>query len=132
MRRVEDALCNGEQAADPRAGRLMQAMLNQRGLDRQAMLGMVGSSLPATSDELAMMAPPILVVSVARDRESGSIERLPELLPLGEALTTPGDHYTAIVSVEFAEAIHRFLDAEDQVERHASMEDLQFPHPNVR
>lgn len=114
MRRVEDALCNGEQAADPRAGRLLQAKLNQRGLDRQAMLGMVSSSLPATPEALAMMTLPILVVSGARDRESGSIDRLAALLPLGLALRTPGDHHSAIVSVEFAEAIRRFLDAEEQ------------------
>lgn len=132
MRRVEDALCNGEQAADPRAGRLLQAKLSQRGLDRRAMLGMVGSSLPATREELAMMTLPILVVSGVRDRESGSVEQLAALLPLGEALTTPGDHHTAIVSAEFAEAIRRFLDGGQPVERRPSVADPGRADPDIQ
>ena len=68
----QDAIVNGERAADPRAGRYIQAVMAQRGLRPGPMLGVLRSFVATTAEELARIDPPTLIVSGAQDEDNGS------------------------------------------------------------
>lgn len=107
----EDAIRNGEAAADPRAGKVIQAMIREGGLNRDAMLGVLASFAPTCTEELRTIAAPTLVISGDRDEDNGSPEELAALVQNGRAIRVPGHHNSAPGAPEFAAAIVDFLKA---------------------
>lgn len=105
----EDAIRNGEAAADARSGRLIQSMLAQQGLKREAMLGVLASFAPTTPEDIAAIRVPTLVVSGDRDFDNGSPKALADLLPNGKVEIVNGDHITAVSDRSLTAAITRFL-----------------------
>ena len=105
----EDAIRNGEAAADPRSGRLIQALMAQQGLKAEAMLGVLASFAPTTPEDIAAIKVPTLVVSGDRDFDNGSPKTLADLLPNGKVEIVNGDHITAVVDPSLTAAITRFL-----------------------
>ena len=105
----EDAIRNGEAAADPRFARAIQAMMRSRGLNPAAMLGVLASFAGTTEAQLAALPTPTLVVSGAADHDNGSAERLAALLPHGAAAIVRGDHMTAVTDPSLTAAIVDFL-----------------------
>lgn len=89
-------IVKGEQAADPAAGRRVQAMMQQNGVKPEAMLGVLSSFSPTTGDDLRAVDTPTLVISGVDDHDNGSPEELASLLPHGEAKRIPGHHLSAV------------------------------------
>ena len=105
----EDAIRNGEAAADPRSGGLIQALMAQQGLKAEAMLGVLASFAPTTPEDIAAITVSTLVVSGDRDFDNGSPKALAALLPNGKVEIVNGDHITAVVDPSLTAAITRFL-----------------------
>ena len=105
----EDAIRHGEAAADPRSGRLIQAMMAQQGLKAEALLGVLAAFAPTTGEEIAAITVPTLVVSGDRDFDNGSPSALAALLAKGTVEIVNGDHITAVVDPTLTAAITRFL-----------------------
>ena len=105
----EDAIRHGEAAADPRSGRLIQAMIAQQGLNSEALLGVLASFAPTSREEISAIPTPTLVVSGDKDFDNGSPSALAALLPNGMVEIVNGDHITAVVDPSLAAAITRFL-----------------------
>ncbi len=105
----EDAIRNGEAAADPRSGGLIQALMAQQGLKAEAMLGVLASFAPTTPEDIAAITVSTLVVSGDRDFDNGSPKALADLLPNGKVEIVNGDHITAVVDPSLTAAITRFL-----------------------
>ncbi|ATQ44382.1 alpha/beta fold hydrolase [Caulobacter mirabilis] len=106
----EDSIRNGEKAADPKAGKIIQARIRQGGFVPEALLGVLSSFVPTTEDELRKLDRPILAVCGELDQDNGSPERLAELLPRGVAQRVPGTHLSAVAEPALAEAIVAFLE----------------------
>ena len=105
----EDAIRNGEAAADPRFARAIQAMMRSRGLKPDAMLGVLASFAGTTEADLAAIPTPTLVVSGEADHDNGSPQRLAAVLPNGRAAIVKGDHMTAVGDPSLTAAIVGFL-----------------------
>jgi pimeloyl-ACP methyl ester carboxylesterase len=105
----EDGIRHGEQAADPRSGRYIQSLIAHQGLKAQALLGVLASFAPTTVADLAAIKVPTLVVNGDRDDDNGSAEDLAERMPQGSARRVPGDHLSAVVAPELAQAMTAFL-----------------------
>ena len=105
----EDGIRHGEAAADPRSGRVIQAMMAARGLKPEAMLGVLAAFAATGVDDLRGIPTPVRVVSGDRDQDNGSAEALAALLPAGEVRIVSGDHLTAVADPGLAEAITDFL-----------------------
>jgi pimeloyl-ACP methyl ester carboxylesterase len=106
----EDSIRHGERARDPRSGKYIRRIMAERGLNPDAMLGVLAQFVPTTADDLAALPTPTLVVSGDRDDDNGSAEDLAARLPNGRALRVPGDHLTAVAEPELARAIVDFLE----------------------
>ena len=107
----EDGIRNGETAADPRSGRALQAMLAERGLKSEAMLGVLASFAPTSEADIQAIPTQTLVVSGDLDHDNGSAENLARLLPNGRAEIVKGDHTGAVADPSLAAAIIGFLGA---------------------
>jgi pimeloyl-ACP methyl ester carboxylesterase len=104
-----DGIRNGAQAKSPQAGMYIQAALKERGLSATAMLNVLAQQVDTTADELAQIVVPMLIVSGEDDEDNGSAEKLAAFLPHATAKRVPGNHLTAVIAPELAEAIARFL-----------------------
>jgi pimeloyl-ACP methyl ester carboxylesterase len=105
----EDSIRNGETAKDPRAGRYIQALMAQRGLKPQAMLGVLASFVVTTEAELRAIPTPTIAVSGVDDEDNGSPERLAALMQDARSLRVPGNHLTAVAEPALAKAFVDFL-----------------------
>lgn len=105
----EDCIRHGEKARDPRAGRAIQAMMSQRGLKPEAMLGVLASFAATAPEDLMALPVPTLVVSGEADHDNGSAEALAALLPKGRAQIVRGDHLTAVSDPSLTAAITDYL-----------------------
>ena len=103
-------ITKGEAAADPTAGRRVQAMMQQNGVEPAAMLGVLDSFTATTDAELAAVTVPTLVISGSDDQDNGSAEELAALLPNGQAERIPGNHLSA-VGAPLGRAIAQYLTA---------------------
>jgi len=104
-----DGITNGAEAKDPRAGAYMQAALKERGLSAAAMLNVLAQQVDTTAAELAAIDVPMLIVSGEDDEDNGSAEKLAGFLANAIAKRVPGNHLTAVIAPELAEAIAGFL-----------------------
>ena len=105
----EDGIRHGEAAADPRSGRVIQAMMAARDLKPAAMLGVLASFAPTSEDEIRAIPVPTRVVSGDRDQDNGSAEALAALLPAGDVRIVTGDHLSAVADPGLTEAVTGFL-----------------------
>jgi pimeloyl-ACP methyl ester carboxylesterase len=107
----EDGIRHGEAAADPRSGRRLQALMAERGLKAEAMLGVLAAFAPTTEADLQAIPVPTLAVIGADDHDNGSVQGLADLLPKGAYAIVPGDHAGAVRGPELAKAFTDFLGA---------------------
>jgi pimeloyl-ACP methyl ester carboxylesterase len=105
----EDSIRNGANAKDPRAGKFIQALMAEMGLNPEAMLGVLAAFQETTAEEIRAIPTPTLVVCGDADRDNGSPHELTELLPQGELVIVPGDHRAAASTPELGEAVVSFL-----------------------
>lgn len=105
----EDAIRNGDLAADPVTGAALQKAMAAQGLAPGAMLGVLASFHPTTETELRAIDIPTLVILGQDDRDNGSAETLAGWLPQGRCLRTPGDHGGAVTTPELREAMIAFM-----------------------
>lgn len=106
-----DSIRNGENAADPRAGKYIQARMKALGLDPTALLGVLSSFVPTTADDLTALSIPTLVVCGRDDQDNGSAEGLAAVMPHARAVRIAGDHLTAVAEPQLATEIIGFLSA---------------------
>lgn len=104
-----DGILNGANAKNPQAGMYMQAALKERGLSPKAMLNVLSQQMDTTAEELARIDVPMLIVSGEDDADNRSAEKLAAFLPDARATRVPGNHLTAVIAPELAEAIAVFL-----------------------
>ena len=65
---------------------------------------------PSTSkEELAALRKPVLIIRGTEDKENGSETGLNKLIPNSGVAYVPGNHNTAIRTVEFSDAVCKFL-----------------------
>lgn len=107
----EDSLLNGEQSANPAAGKRMAAMLAAQGLSPLSMLKVLKSQLPVDPAALSAIPTPILIINGAQDEDNGSPEGLAKLFPHAQAKRVQGDHMTAIGDPALGDHICDFLGA---------------------
>ena len=107
----EDSIRNGETARDPGAGRRVQFMMRQAGLNPEAMLGVLASFAPTTEADLRSIPTPTLVIAGDADQDNGSAEDLAALLQDGRAVRVAGDHLTAVAEPALGREIVGFLTA---------------------
>lgn len=105
----EDAIRNGERAADAAMGRALGKMMADQGLSPDAMLGVLASFHPTTEAEIRALDLPALVILGEDDHDNGSAETLAAWLPQGHCQRTPGDHGTTVATPEFRDAMRGFL-----------------------
>jgi pimeloyl-ACP methyl ester carboxylesterase len=104
-----DSIRHGEKAADPRAGKYIQARIKAQGLDPQALLGVLSSFVPTTAEDLADLPVPTLIVCGQDDQDNGSAEGLAAVMPRARAVRIAGDHLTAVAEPQLATEIIDFL-----------------------
>ncbi|MFN3856943.1 MAG: alpha/beta fold hydrolase [Caulobacter sp.] len=105
----EDSIRNGENAANPQAGKYIQARIRAGGFKAEALLGVLSSFAATALADLAALDLPILVVSGQDDQDNGSAEHLAAALPNGKAMRIPGDHLSAVAEPALARAIIDWL-----------------------
>ncbi|MFZ4122554.1 MAG: alpha/beta fold hydrolase [Caulobacterales bacterium] len=108
----EDAILNGEAAADPRLGRIVQNAVARSHIDPLAVLGVLRSQVDTPSEVLATLSLPTLIVSGDQDQDNGSAEDLAVALPNAQVVRVPGDHLSAVSDPAFAAALVAFLAAD--------------------
>jgi len=104
-----DGITNGANAKNPQAGAYIRAAIAERGLSAGAMLNVLAQQVDTTAAELAVIDMPMLIVSGEDDADNGSAEKLAAFLPNALAQRVPGNHLTAVMAPELAEAIAGFL-----------------------
>lgn len=108
-RRMLAAVADG--AAWP-AGSPEQAMadwIRQNGVDARA-VGLVLDTIVATpAAALRSVSAPTLVIVGDRDSRGASAGSLAALIPRGQLVLVPGDHFTAAAAPEFTTAVLEFL-----------------------
>ena len=108
----EDAILNGEAAADPRLGRIVQNAVARSHIDPLAVLGVLRSQVDTPSEVLATLSLPTLIVSGDQDQDNGSADDLAVALPNAQVVRVPGDHLSAVSDPAFAAALVAFLAAD--------------------
>lgn len=104
-----DTIVNGSQGQYPQAGGYVQAALAERGLKTQAMLNVLAQQIDTPREIVARIETPIMVVSGEDDEDNGSAEKLAAILPNAIARRVPGNHLTAVIAPELADAIVDYL-----------------------
>ncbi len=79
--------------------------------DPAALRLLLDSFVDTSSDELAGIAAPTLVLSGADDDDNGSVDALAAILSDARVVRTPGGHMSAVTKPELGEAIAAFLTA---------------------
>jgi pimeloyl-ACP methyl ester carboxylesterase len=102
------------EAADPKSiaspeGRAFRAFADSTGADRLALAALQRASRPHSTGDEALDIP-VLVLVGKDDDLAGPPEPLAALYPKGRAVTTRGDHLSAVGKPEFREAIVSFLE----------------------
>ncbi|MBX9813532.1 MAG: alpha/beta hydrolase [Sphingomonas sp.] len=88
-----------------------QAFLKTTGGDPAALVHLLDSFVSTSDAELARIAPPVLVLCGADDRDNGSAEALAAALPDARFQAVPGNHMSAVTKPELGAAIADFLAA---------------------
>ena len=87
----------------------MVQYVQKSGLDQRALALMQFGQPATTSQELAKVKQPVLVIGGDKDDDNGSGGALAAMLPAGMHSTVPGDHNSVSRSVPFAAGVLDFL-----------------------
>jgi pimeloyl-ACP methyl ester carboxylesterase len=105
----ENLIVNGEASGNPRAARVVAAMMEQTGISATAALAVLRSQRDVTPEELALFEAETRIVCGTRDRDNGDPALLAAAIP-GAALEQPdGDHLSTVSAPAFADALVRFF-----------------------
>lgn len=77
--------------------------------DPEALLLALDSWVNTTTEELASVTVPVLVLTGAQDRHNQTAQALADAMQHGRQAEVPGDHFTAEKSPEFWQALTGFL-----------------------
>jgi pimeloyl-ACP methyl ester carboxylesterase len=99
----------GAQSRDPIAAQLVAGMIQRGNLKPQALINILDQQVSTTTEQIARIALPILVVSGKDDADNGSAEGRAKLLPSAQAQRVPGTHMSAVNAPEFTQAIADFV-----------------------
>jgi hypothetical protein len=100
----EDLIANGPDAANPKAGILVQQMMKHQGVTAGPMLQVLAQQRATSVEQLQRLATPTLLVCGLQDNDNGSPEGLAAILPQAKVLRVPGDHLSAVRTAELREA----------------------------
>lgn len=87
----------------------MEDWIRADGGDPVALQRILDTFVNTTSEELASVKVPVLVLTGAEDRHNATAEALAEALPNGRYTQLPGTHFTAMTSPDFEQALSGFL-----------------------
>lgn len=87
----------------------MEDWVRAGGGDPVALERILDTFVNTTSEELAAIRVPVLVLTGAEDRHNATARALAEALPNGRYAELPGNHFTAMTSPEFEQALTGFL-----------------------
>lgn len=105
----ENLIMNGEASGNPRAARVVAAMMEQTGISRDAALFVLRSQRDVTREELSLFESETRIVCGTLDRDNGDPASLAAAIP-GAVLEQPeGDHLTTVSAPAFADALVRFF-----------------------
>jgi len=88
-----------------------EAFLNKIGGDPVALLHVLDTAVDTTPEQLSQLRTPTLVLVGADDERRESAQALADTLPDGSYVVIPGDHTSALRTVELGMAIVDFLGA---------------------
>ena len=112
MTRIADAL----EATDPvtitdATARAFRNFADATGSDRLALAAVRrGDGPPQTLESLRSIAVPTLVVNGEEDALVNGTKSLADVIPNARLVSVPGNHLSAVVKLEFRQAIVTFLD----------------------
>lgn len=86
-----------------------EAFLRTTGGDPLALLGVLGSFVPTSVEDLRAIEVPTLALTGDADTENGSAAELAEVLPQGSWATVPGTHMGAVTKPDLGTTIGEFL-----------------------
>lgn len=86
-----------------------EAFLRTTGGDPVALLGVLGSFVPTSVDDVRAIEVPTLALSGDADTENGSAQELAAVLPRGSWATVPGTHMGAVTKPDLGAALGDFL-----------------------
>lgn len=89
---------------------MAEAFLESTGGDREALLGVLDTSVPTPVADLAAIGVPTLVLVGADDAEHASAAALAEVLPHATFRVVPGTHMSAVSRPDLGLAIRDYLD----------------------
>jgi len=105
----ENLIVNGENSGNPRAARVVAAMMERAGISQAMALAVLRSQLDTTPEDLAGFEAETRIVCGTRDRDNGDPARLSAAIP-GAVLEQPdGDHLSTVSAPAFADALARFF-----------------------
>jgi pimeloyl-ACP methyl ester carboxylesterase len=90
---------------------MAEAFLKTTGGDPEALLPLLDSFVDTTTEELAAIIIPALVLQGAADDDNGSARALADRLPDARYVEVPGNHMSAVTKPELGRAIADFLAA---------------------
>lgn len=105
----EDAILNGRNAKDPRAGAFIQAFLAQNGVTPAGALGVLRSQMGTDPLALSALSLPVLCLTGVDDADNGDPAKLAALFAHARVERTPGNHMSAVADPAYAQAIVDFL-----------------------
>jgi pimeloyl-ACP methyl ester carboxylesterase len=88
---------------------MAEAFMKTVGGDPVALLNVLNTFSDTSSEELARITTPTLVLTGAEDEDNGSGEALAAALPDGRYTVVPGNHMSAVTKPELGAAIAEFL-----------------------
>jgi pimeloyl-ACP methyl ester carboxylesterase len=89
-----------------------EGYIEMLGADPAALIRVLDTFVDTPRGALSRVAIPTLVIAGAQDIDRGSVDDLAATLPGATLCKVPGDHFTALISPEFAEQVAAFLHGE--------------------
>ena len=108
-RRILAAVAGGTALPAGSAEEATADWIRQSGVDARAVGLVLGSFVATAADALRPVTVPTLVVVGDQDSRGPSAGSLAALLPCGQLVVVPGDHFTAPGAPEFTTAVLEFL-----------------------
>ena len=88
---------------------MAEAFLKTTGGDPLALRQIIETFVDTDEAKLRGFDLPVAVICGAEDQDNGSAEKLARVLPLGEMITVPGNHMSAVIKPELGAAMLTFL-----------------------
>ncbi len=105
----ENLILNGEASGNPRAARVVAAMMENAGMSASVAVAVLRSQVDTTPEDLAAFTAQTRIVCGVRDRDNGDPARLAAAIPGAELEQPDGDHLSTVSAPDFADALVRFF-----------------------